>query len=557
MAAYNPIQMPGFEGFGIADALHQARQDQRQKEAQAWDQMMGQARDQRANNEMEMQRQQMEFHQQQARKQQEQQDQERNVKVQEHITELHSKGLGKEAAQFAAAYGITGAQQPTGQAPMAPVEPQVPEFVGPLETPEDARVRAMAPPSSSGTEPPPFDAGAMDEMFARGDSAAQQVQQQQAERDQFGQQQAAYPQQQAEFQQQKAQYDQRAANPVVDYQGPNGLSFQVDPMERLVAAREENKRRAETVLAGLNSNDATAGFAGRIGAEVGAGRDLEQSMDDERMREIYGAGAQNRLDVANVRSAGKKKGSGGSGGARLEGLAELIKMKEDGAPDSAIATRAAQLHIPAGGKDGWQNSTKEVVRSGFIKFREGERMAGLQATDAQGNVIGEWKSPADAQKMNDQTAKFAQLHNRLSELMADIESTGDRALTPEETQRRDSLFNLAAAAGRVYNGLGGTDASQKLEQEILAARGTLGHGWLIGANRDVVKHALDEATAQHDARLKIRLRAGSGSEAGPAPKGKPRANDARLQLAREARDDPDAPPAVKAKAKQILQQAGE
>ena len=188
-------------------------------------------------------------------------------------------------------------------------------------------------------------------------------------------------------------------------------------------------------------------------------------------------------------------------------------MKENGAPNSEIAAAAAPGGLLRKGVNPkvWEPLVATVTRETNQNTRTTERRAGLEATDENGNPVGSgvYKNQQSAAAGNKSEAAFSQLDNRLRALIADVQRTGNRTLNPNDIQKRNSLFAAYTAAARVYNGLGGTDASQRLEHEIAAAAGTPGNGYLMGANPEVLNHLLEEARAQHVARQKIYTRSGS------------------------------------------------
>lgn len=233
----------------------------------------------------------------------------------------------------------------------------------------------------------------------------------------------------------------------------------------------------------------------------------------------------------------KKSGGGGGGGRGADAAAILTEMIESGKngepyPTAELQRKAAELRFPLTGKAGTLSLDSLLKTTTFrqkgadVHHRSDERDAALEVTDAEGNVRGKAKNTVEARQLNKSEAAFAQLKERTQALIDDIKRTGPRVLDTKEMQRRESLAASVAAAGRVYNGLGATDASQALEQKIVGAMGTPGHGWFMGANLDVVKHTLDEAEKQHTARLNIGLRAGTQK---PAPAAAPQGRRVRLK----------------------------
>lgn len=291
--AYQAIQMPTTQGAGIADALRTMREDQRQRQLDVFNQMIQQGQADR-----QQQAQDMKMDSERRRLQQEETD--RLVKVQEHVTALHNKGLGHEAQQFARLHGLTGAQNPNpvqdpGAAPVAPE----PGFVGPIDTPEHAQ--ELAQQQHVLANPDFADEGTTE---AAGMDAIEEVQRQQAERDAF----ANFPAARLKHEAQSQQFQDAAANPTFTYSG-GGQAFTVDPRERFMAAREEQKRRGASMIEALGKQPG----ADRIGAEVSAGREPEQAFDDQSRRELFGMGTERALDVAATKAASKGKGEGKKG----------------------------------------------------------------------------------------------------------------------------------------------------------------------------------------------------------------------------------------------------
>lgn len=411
--------------------------------------------------------------------------------------------------------GVQVAQKPLGPAPVAPVEPEAPQIPDYVQTLTPAQARAQALAKGLGGL-----AGEADAAQAEG--LATKVQN---DRQTYSAGMTDYGKKRDTFDQQNAAYDQEKAHPHYSVTYPGGQSVDFDPREQEIAKEQEAKDTAsklrQAAAAPGQSPDVAAVMlrqADLIEAQVSnADKAPITNMGSAVQAQGFKAGesALDRTSKENIAATRAKhigKGLGAGGGGA--GLSELIKLKEDGHPDSEIAARAAQLGIPAGGKTGWLQATKEVTRGGAITTRLGERDAGLQVTDENGQPLGKAKGPQEAMQLSKSNKAFAQLKERLTALIADVQQNGDRVLLPEATQRRNSLMAAFNAAARVYNGLGATDASQKLEAEISSAAGSPGHGFLMGANLDVLKHVMQEAEAQHRARLEIGLRQGSGPAAG-------------------------------------------
>lgn len=161
------------------------------------------------------------------------------------------------------------------------------------------------------------------------DRAVNEVNQQQAERDQ-------YPEQMRKFEAQSRAYQEGEANPQFSYQTPGGQSFSVDPRERLMAARQQQKERATTLMGALGEQPG----AERIGAEVGAGREPEQAFDDQTKRELAGLGMANKLELARMK---QKKGGGGDGPSKEEVKDTNARAKEFRVRVAGTAARPGPL----------------------------------------------------------------------------------------------------------------------------------------------------------------------------------------------------------------------
>lgn len=535
---FTPVQpWAGGLGPGLSDLadtilqIHKMKtEDARQKAAQAFTE--NQAKITQAAEARRAAREQLEFDQHQARM--------RGETVSAIGKALGAGAFGQAQALGAASQfvnpktgqleGVGVAQKPLGPAPgPAPVAPQAPEFVGPLETPEDARARAIARGlgvAPGTTEPPAFDAQANARAQQEGDAAAADVSRQQALRDQFGADSAAYPQALREHQGQVAAYEQRKANPQYTITMPGGQTVDVDPREQQKAAAADARETAGK----LRLAAAQPGQAPDVARAMMLQADLIESrasnadkapvtnMNSAVQAQGFKAGESaldrtNKVEVAKLRKT-RSMGRGLGAGAGA-GMSELIRMKEEGQPDSAIAARAAELGIPTGGKNGWLPAISATVRGKKTQFAMDERKAGLQATDDQGNPIGEYKSPVDAKVQNERTVAFARVRDRMQALIQDVQENGSRVMTPEAYQRRLNRGKEVQAALRKYNDLGSTDASQRMEEEIQGALGAPGHGFLLGANADTFAHMLHGAERSHQESLNVRLR--PGAQQGGAP----------------------------------------
>ncbi len=312
---------------------------------------------------------------------------------------------------------------------------------------------------------------------------------------------------------------------------PTGASFELDAAAEEGARKQAGARLAEQWLPEMGKTIESSPFgkeaatyavnAARTG-QVGSKDDLNK-MFMERMQHLEDqANTTKRAKISNVPAV--------SGGGRQADaatvLTDMIESGKDGQPypTAELQRRATELGFPITGKagmltlDGLLKTTTFRQKGADTHHRAGERDAALVITDPDtGDELGQAKNPVEAKAINRKNEKFGQLKTRLESLIEDIDENGDRVLMPGSVQRRNSRMNLVAAAGRVYNGLGATDASQKIEELIASAAGTPGHGFWAGANLGVLKDLLKEAEKSHRQSLRISLREGAAGS--PTPEG--------------------------------------
>jgi hypothetical protein len=317
-----------------------------------------------------------------------------------------------------------------------------------------------------------------------------------------------------------------------------GLGGKYDQMYNMLvdAGVPEDKAREKVFAQNMEDTKETARDTRLADAIAGRKENIDAHTYTVAQKQAQFDELQRREDERNKVSARSRTASAGAG-PTPGGVGELVTMAENGEPLSAIAARAAELHLS---EKLWMNAVQNVVKNAASGERAGQKREALEVTDETGKVLGVAHSPDAAKTLNKSNQSFDQLRTRMNALIDDIKSTGSRVLTADEWQRRESLAASVAAAGRVYNGLGATDASQRLEQQIIGAMGTPGHGWLMGANLGVVEHTLREAEQSHQSRINIGLRSGGGSRLAPALGGKkaPPAENPQHAAARKWLADP-------------------
>jgi hypothetical protein len=319
---------------------------------------------------------------------------------------------------------------------------------------------------------------------------------------------------------------------------PSGGTIELDLAQEEGARKQAGARAAETWLPTMKDAIASSPF-GPKAAQLVVG-EMQTGMLKEDPNAAFTKRLQDLENQANweKRTRIGRVGAGGTGHAGSAAtLIDMIENGKDGQPypTAELARAATELGVPLNGKAGSTNLDALLKTTTFrqkgadIHHRSTERDAGLVITDPDtGEDLGQVKNSIEAKSINKTNAAFTQLRNRTQALIDDIESNGDRVLSPSAIQRRESRMAAVAAAGRVYNGLGATDASQKLEQEIVGHAGTPGHGFMMGANVDVVKNVLAEAEKSHRERLRIALR--NGAAGVPAPEGSVTPEDAQGDL---------------------------
>jgi hypothetical protein len=105
-----------------------------------------------------------------------------------------------------------------------------------------------------------------------------------------------------------------------------------------------------------------------------------------------------------------------------------------------------------------------------------------------------------AQGFATRDADYSRGEQMLQGLLDDIEKSGNRALTPEETLRRQTLYNNAVIGVATVSPLGKTDEAQKLERSSIGPSGAVDlhspTGILTGANPEAIRRKLAELRDQ-------------------------------------------------------------
>jgi hypothetical protein len=290
--------------------------------------------------------------------------------------------------------------------------------------------------------------------------------------------------------------------------GKTGFGPEYDAYyQSLVAQGIDRKQAIQIVAAEHKADRGQSAIADRTAAAIEAKRlEAERSRPDvDKQDEWRRLQRENALKIAGIGARSRVQAAGATASP---GLSELLQLKEQGAADSDIAGRAAELGIPS---KAWLPAVKETGKTG-------EKHSALTVTGPDGAVVGEAPDAATKRKLDDANIAFTQLVERTKALAEDVRQNGERIMPWDLAgkQRRDSLKAAAAAAGRSYHGLGVSNANIDLEHKILGPSGVIGDGFIAGANADVIDQTLKEAMVKHEAGMAIRLRSGKpGNLPGP------------------------------------------
>jgi hypothetical protein len=272
--AYQPIEMPGPQGFDIAGAFQQARAEQRQRQQDAWSQMIQSGEADRAQQRIDLERQQEADRRARQQIADQQAEQDRRAKLAEHIQQLHEAGLSHEAQQLAGIYGLVGQETPQTSGPR----------VGRLYDNND--LSQFAQHALAGDQQQPVDA-------VSGGAA---------------------PVAEAGPIEQAAQRYHEA--PGYTYTGPGGFSFTVDPRERELAQLSQNERLAARFKAAFQAEPGMAPYAGEFAARAELGEPSGNIFADLRARQQADA-------KAREKAAGEQPHSA----ARFEQEKELARIR--------------------------------------------------------------------------------------------------------------------------------------------------------------------------------------------------------------------------------------
>lgn len=275
----------------------------------------------------------------------------------------------------------------------------------------------------------------------------------------------------------------------------------------------------KAVMAEYEKDQAEAGRNTRAANALTARSDNREDQQKflEEMAGTYKLTFEQRKQLAEIMAHARMASAGAATSPEdTAHLAELIKHFEESGSLSGAAEEAAGFKKPLSPKV-WEPALKQVTTQATAGERAGLRRKALVATDDRGNVIGEWKDANAAKVGEKQTESFHRVEERLNGLLADIKAQGERSDWDRKSiQKRVSLAKSVVAALRPFNELSNTAAGQQMEEDILGQIGAPGHGWLWGANTEIVEHLLNEARGQHRAQLMTKLSPVGSSPLSPA-----------------------------------------
>lgn len=268
MGAYQQIEIGKPQGLGgMAEFLQSVRQEQRQRQLDAFNQMTQQGVAERAQQELELRRQEAAQRAEEHRQEQERAQQDRLAGIHKELQGLHDAGLGHEAQQLAGIYGLTATQ---GEQVSGPRVGQLydnkglGDFARQLQqTPGETHLADQAPAAAT--------VGATLEPGFEGPQEAPAAAQPQTEADPVGHALA-----------------QMTSTPTFHYQGAGG-GFDIVPGEREAAARAQGQKRAEMLRAQFSTSPSLANYADEAAARVAAGEDPKAVFADIRAIQLQGA----------------------------------------------------------------------------------------------------------------------------------------------------------------------------------------------------------------------------------------------------------------------------
>lgn len=238
-----------------------------------------------------------------------------------------------------------------------------------------------------------------------------------------------------------------------------------------------------------------------------------------------------------------KKAAHGAGHDSGDAQAQVAAAAQRGASQEELVKLGASLHL------------KDPLATAIKVQKDPEKLAALEVRGTDGNVLGTASSTKGAQKAEEQLTASQAYRDAILAYKEHIEQEG-RLINPlsDAYKERERLHADVVARGRKAMDLGVSNANLQLEHQVVGGAGT---GFSRMSSPESLQKLADEADKVAKARIATSLRPGQrvGSEGALPSETKPAASPAapdRRALAQKAIDDPNAPPAVKARALQIL-----
>jgi hypothetical protein len=414
-----------------------------------------------------------------------------------------------------------------------PMTPTPPEFVGPLEDPESARVRAIGRVhgygAAAGTEPPQFDPAKADEAERAGNDAAAEVQRQQAARDQYGKDVAAYPAKQEAFTAAEKAHAEGVENPRYRETFPGGQSVDIDPRE------EKNAIAAEASARAARLRDAAA--APGQNPDVARMKMLEAQAIDAQLKGSEAAPITNTQQA--VQAQGFKAGEAEKDRASREAMASA-KLKAKGLGHRG---QGEGTGVPSAGDQRvlteMDKNLESITRKGGLREQLQHSQTSLDMLKADPRNPVNWVNAIDA-AIRTNTGRAAikaqfdlymgHAHGTEDEFNAWLERFRSGLPSPEQQKNLLGAFNAANGSLR-REAKEAYDNFRRYDQDPRVKKKSIGLGY------------------QARERNTFGTMPGYAKPADGSPPGPPPEIRAKAQ---KALNDPNAPPAAKDAARKVL-----
>jgi hypothetical protein len=196
----------------------------------------------------------------------------------------------------------------------------------------------------------------------------------------------------------------------------------------------------------------------------------------QKAAETYSAAVRDIYKIEAAKEAAKLKARKAGGGGNAVGLSDLIKMREDGVPDSEIARKAAELHIPPkvylpAIKDVHARNAENAKTAADAEKKDSNNIKDPWT----GESIGPSPSPRGLTVARKDQANGVQLTDLLDEYAAHVKKYGSNltGLDREALAERNRLWAGVAAQKRVWSALPASESGLELEKAQVGGTGKL------------------------------------------------------------------------------------